>query len=275
MFGISNSASICDVADWVELFIAYFQVELSKSRLSSHIEESTGNEPDETFVDSIWQELEFRENLYGDQPPFRVDSRTVKSEIDWNNRPEYMACLIFSLVGNPTNSLRSGTLFERMTSEAMRNFLQGESIACGSSAAARVNEICRRTNEKFNCMPPRRRKDRNLDVVAWKSFGDSRASQLIILMQCKSGHDWKDKLKELNLTAWCRYIHFACPPIKGFSIPVIISNPEDLEEISVDAGLIMDRVRIYRNFVSSSPADNTLRGDLVKWCDRRLREINR
>lgn len=274
-FSIPDPGSKEIIADWAELFIAFTQEELSKAQLSSHIEQSSGEEPTESFVDSVWQQLIFRATIYGDNSPLNVNDYTVKSTVEWNVYPEYMACLIFSLVGNPQDSARSGKLFERITSEAMKNFLKGESIVYGFPRRTNLRDVCTALQEKFNCDPPRQRRDRDLDVVAWRPFGDLRASQIIILMQCASGHDWKTKLKDLNLDAWCRYIHFACRPIKGFSFPGIITNSSQpsLEEASLDAGLILDRVRLYRNLASSS--DNRLKEDLRNWCKRRLREINK
>ncbi len=274
-FSIPDPDSRNNVADWAELFMAYSQEELSKSVLSSYIEASAGEEPAESFVDSVLQELEAREILYGNNPPFHVDSGTAKVAINWNDCPEYMTCLIFALLGNPVQTTRSGKLFERITGEALRNCLGGDSLIYGHPRTLRLPEICSRMNEKFNCSPPRRRQDRNLDVIAWRPFGDARASQLIVLIQCAAGSNWKSKLKELNLEAWCRYIHFACRPIKGFSIPVIVSEVSDIEEYSLDAGLIIDRVRLYRGSISSVPLDASLRQELIRWCNGRLAEINR
>jgi len=208
-FSIPDAGSKDSIADWAELFVALSQEELSKSELGSYIEESAGEEPHEAFVDSVWQELEYREYLYGTQPPFKVAEREVKSAINWNNYPEYMTCLIFSLVGNSEDSAKSGKLFERITSEAMKNYLQGGAAVFGHPRNIRLRDMCGAIGEKFNCDPPRYRKDRKLDVLAWKPFGDCRASQIVILMQCAAGHNWRSKLPELSIDAWRRYIHFS------------------------------------------------------------------
>jgi len=274
-FSIPDPSSKDNIADWVEIFVAFSNGEFSKSELSSYIEESSGSEPDEFLVDSVWQELVFREILYGDKTPFKVDGRTVKSAINWNDHPEYMTCLIFSLVGNSEDSAKSGKLFERITGEAMKNFLHGSAAVFGHPRNIRLEDMCGTMKEKFNCYPPSYRKDRGLDVFAWKPFGDSRASQIVILMQCAAGHNWKTKLTELSIDAWKRYIHFASPPIKGFSIPCIISDASSLEEASFDGGIIIDRVRLYRNIASSQGVNQNLKRELLTWCKRRLKEINR
>lgn len=183
-----------------------------------------------------------------------------------------MACLIFALEGNPVNPLKSGTLFERITNEAIRSFLDGESLVVGFPNKMNMAAIATALGEKCVSAPPTYRKDRNLGIVAWKPFMDKRPSQIIILIQCAAGHDWPKK-GELSLDAWCKYIHFACRPIRGFAVPVIISVRVQLEEDSSDAGIIVDRARIYKNITKSPLRDISLRNDLKKWCASRLKNI--
>jgi len=260
------------IADWAELFSTYTKGDLSKSGLGAYIEASSGSEADEAIIDSAWQELEFRQFLYGEKPPFQVVHNILKCIINWEEIPEYMACLIFALEGNPENSLASGVLFERITEQAIKNFLKCNSLRTGFPNKTPVEDIARTINEKFNYEYPSYRQDRDLDIVAWKDFGDNRSSQIVLLTQCAAGHNWSSKLKDLNIDAWRNYIHFACKPIKAFSIPIIISDKNILEEHSSDAGVILDRSRIYRNVINTIPPDN-LRGELKTWCEQRLSEM--
>ncbi len=135
-----------------------------------------------------------------------------------------------------------------------------------------MKELAIELNEKFVSEIPPSRNDRDLDIVAWKPFGDNRSSQIIILIQCAAGHNWPKKRKDLNLKAWMTYIHFSCTPIRGFSLPIILSDSRDLHEKSMDAGLILDRSRIYRNSITGNPSDG-LREELKTWCLSRLDEI--
>ena len=202
------------IADWAELFLAYTKGNLSKSELGAYIEASSGSEADEVLIDSAWQELEFRQFLYGQSPPFLVERNILRCVIKWEEIPEYMTCLIFALEGNPEDSLSSGILFERITEQAVNNFLKCKSLRTGFPNKIPVKEIARAINEKFNYEYPSYRQDRDLDIVAWKDFGDKRSSQIALLIQCAAGHNWKSKLKDLNVDAWRKYIHFACKPVK-------------------------------------------------------------
>lgn len=273
VYMIPDPSSINNIADWAEFHVVFTQEELSKSQLCSYIEGASGSEPSDEFIDSIWQELENRETLYGDNPPYHVQRGLIVPAVNWEEYPEYMVCLIFALEGNPAEPLRSGTLFERITNEAIRSFLGGDSLAVGFPTTMAVEDMASALGEKYVTDPPWYSQDRKLDVVAWKPFEDQRASQVIVLIQCAAGHNWPSKKAELCLDAWCKYIHFACRPIKGFAIPVIISDPVKLEDHSTDAGLIIDRARIYRNMIKASLRDTALREDLKAWCRNRVKDI--
>lgn len=111
-FDIPDPGSLNATADWVEFYITLTKGELSKHQLHSHIESSYGLEVPDYEIDNIWQKLGLREILYGNKPPFFIDKYNVISNIDWMENPEYMVCLIFSLAGNPTDTIKSGRLFE-------------------------------------------------------------------------------------------------------------------------------------------------------------------
>ncbi len=269
---IPDTQSSYTLADWVELFVTSNQEDISKSRVRSFIEQQSGTDPSDSDIDNIWLELENRQFLYGENPPYTVNRDLIVHNLDWNECPEYLTCLIFSLYGNQSDSVTGGRIFEKISNEAIRNFIGGKSIIFGAPNEITVEELAKELQEKFITEFPSERRDRNLDIVAWKPFGDNRSSQIIILIQCAAGHNWKGKLKELSLDAWTKYIHFACTPIRGFSLPLILSNSSDLFEISIDAGLILDRSRIYRNSLEETPSDN-FREELKTWCLSRLEEI--
>lgn len=272
MYDIPDPNRVETVADWAEFYVMQNQSELSKSTLRSYVEASSGSDPSDDFIDSVWMELETREKLYGANPPFSVESELLQPAFEWKERPEYMTCLIFSLEGNPVEPLQSGVLFERIINEAIRNFIGGESIPVGFPNTWKAEDIANSLNERYQYEPPEYRKDRNLDVVAWKSFSDERASQIVILIQCAAGHNWTSKKTELSLDAWCKYIHFACKPIKGLAIPIVITDKIRLEEDSTDAGLIIDRTRIYCN-IDKDLTPGELKDDLENWCSVRLEEM--
>jgi hypothetical protein len=278
-YNIPDGTSIEVVADWVELYVTFLKDSISKTQLESYVQSSTGDEPVDGFIDSVWEVLKYRTLLYGITPPFIVEPSLVSSTIDWELFPEYLTCLIYSLEGNPNTPSASaadaGKYFERISNEAIRNYMKGDSLIYGFPSDQSIEDIANLIlKEKFNHQPPSYRKDRDLDIIAWKPWGDNRASQIILFVQCAAGGNWKTKIKDLNIRAWEKYIDFAAPLLKGFSVPVIISDKELLNEISTDAGVIIDRPRLYRETYNIPFSDLYLRSTLLTWCNSRITELN-
>lgn len=261
------------VADWIELSVGYEGIPIPKAAVAHKIEMASGGEPSDAFMSSVWDELETRMNLYGVHPPFIVDPMEVVPNIAWEDNPEYIMCLILSLTGNPSNPTPTGKLFERISKEAIKSYLQGEAIVTGHPGHYRVEDICNLTYEGFKSEFPANYNDRGVDVVAWKPFNDNRGNQILILMQCAGGHNWTTKTGNVVARAWTeKYITFRCYPVRGFSTAVIVSNSEIFEEISFETDLLFDRTRIYRNIVDQ-PLEGTLRQEIRTWCDARFLEI--
>lgn len=270
---IPNSSDEATVADWIELSVAFEAQPVSKTGVSQMIEMSAGDEPSDAFISSVWDELENRTLLYGAHPPFIVQGMEVLPNITWQDNPEYLMCLILSLTGNPSNPTPTGKLFERISMEAVKNYLNGEAIVFGHPAPYTVTGICNLTNEGFKSELPANYNDRGVDVIAWKPFNDQRGNQLLVLMQCAGGHNWITKTGNVVARAWKeKYMTFGCSPVRGFSTAVIISNREVFEEVSFETDLLFDRPRIYKNIVDRQMQSN-LRDEIREWCDARILEI--
>lgn len=236
------------------------------------------DELDEQFVDDVWTELKRRRHLYGENPPFYFDSDSedIESSVDSCSNPAYIMCLILSMFGNPNDpaatSDATGKLFEELSAYAVKNYLNGESVIYGHQPQCTLREIAKRMNEQFWDEPPPNYKDRGVDVISWKSFGDGRPSQIVILSQCAAGHDWKDKLNDVPYRRWCAYIHWACFPLTGFVLPIIAPADEtEFLESSGVCGLLIDRARIYRNTLSTE-FQGDLRERIKNWCEQKLDE---
>ncbi len=274
-YDISSPNDATNVANWIEFYIAHEEESISKADLSSHIEGAIGDEPSEDFIASVWNELEIRQILYGADAPFTVNGRVIEPRIQWRDKPYYMSFLIYSLEGNPntaeTTAVDGGKLFEKISREAIENYIGGKAIIYGFPAEQTVQSIAQdELKEKFVYTPPSYRKDRNLDIFAWKPFDDNRSSQVVMLVQCASGFNWKGKLNELNISAWTKYIHFSATPIKGFAAPITVTSAQEIEEHSTDSGVFFDRLRLYR-LLNNLPAD--LHQECTKWCDIRISQM--
>lgn len=266
---IENPNSVSDVADWVEFYIFAMNDSLSKSELLSFIEDSSGSEPEQTFIDDIWLELERRLVLYGIIKPYQLDAREVLPLIDWKVTPEYLTCIILSIDGNAVESVKTGKLFERLSSKAVSKYFAGYSIIYGHPSKQTVKKIASDIFETFVKEPSTNFNDRGVDIICWKPFNDDRKSQIAALIQCAAGFNWDTKLLDIPYKAWTQYIHWGSDPLKGFTAPIVI-NEKRYDDVVTDAGIMFDRPRIYRNVQYNYTTDSNLVSDLIDWCEPKI-----
>lgn len=272
MIELSNIDSTNRVADWVELYVIYEYETLSKSEIASNIRVG-GREPSEIEIDSVLAELERREQLYGSTSPFEVGDNVVVPKINWRECPEYVMCLIYSMQGVKDTADEGTKLFERLSSEALRSYLGGETIVIGFPSSAGLKEqvisIASKCNEPLGGRDPTSDdKDRGVDVVGWKPYKDARNSQVVVLMQCAAGKHWRNK-KQIPLKSWKEFIHWGFSPITGIAIPQIASL-SNWNNIVDEYGFIVDRVRIFRSIHNYTFEDSDLRNDVLSWCESKL-----
>jgi hypothetical protein len=271
---IDNPSSKNDVANWVEFYVCATKNNLSKTELSSFLESSSGSEPDNTFIDDVWQELTSREFLYGQKPPFQVDLREIICALNWEDIPEYLTCVILSIDGNAVNSSSTGKLFERLSCKAIKNYIGGDAIIYGFPQKQTLEEIATKLNEKFVYSPTSNFKDRGVDIIGWKSFNDGRKSQMVGLFQCAAGFNWNKKLLDIPIDAWKTYIHWSSTlPFKGFIMPIILDETV-FHECTLSGGLMFDRPRLYRYIQKSTDKDDILKNELIDWCADKINLFN-
>ncbi len=265
------------IADWAEWYVTYSQQPLSKPALTNELAivlgSTTTDEALDGLVDSIWIVLKGRQKLYGPHSPIKVSARLLTSRGNWQDHPHYLACLIFALTGNIEKAGAAGQLFEEISTLAVRGYIGGRGVTCGFPTTLNASDLADMVTEPFIKEYPSYRKDRNLDVMAWIPFDDGRPNQIIVMVQCAAGRNWRSKTKELNLEAWKKYIHFLSPPIRSFTLPDIITD-DRFEEQSTDAGLILDRSRIFR-CIHRVTLDADLKDRLIKWCKARISDMNK
>jgi hypothetical protein len=279
MILIPDPNTIGAVADWIELLLITTGELISKAKLSHLIEQGSGTEPDEPFIQDIWRELTKRNGLYA-RHPFIIDDLTVESAGGFSPKDPYIACLLLSLFGVQDQQTGITKLFERITARAVERYLAGEAVVFGwpvqdgssPSIRQRVLDVSQRLAERFAEAPRESYKDRGVDVIGWKSFGEKRSGQLVILLQCAAGLAGRGKTTCLPLASWQQYIHWACDPIRAFAVPCIIPE-RDWHDISREGGIVFDRVRII-NLLDDSSLDEELAEELRIWVETQLTELN-
>ena len=132
MIKIPNPDSFTVVADWIELYVATTGNTISKAKLSSLLEGSSGEEPREYFIGDIWRELNRRQKLYN-STHFTVDELAIEPAENQSPEITYIACLLISLYGPGNSSDKIAKLFERISCLAIKQYLDGEGIVFGSN----------------------------------------------------------------------------------------------------------------------------------------------
>lgn len=278
MIELISIDDIAIISDWAELTVVYKNVNLSKAKLISLLEDNGFEEDvdysgDELF-DSIIQELENRKLLYGHTPPYSIQNGTIVPLINWVNYPEYIMCLVFSYWG-AANENEGTRLFEQISNIALKNYLNGQAITVGFpnelSLPEQLNKIAILLNEdRSNKNPPVHAKDRGVDVIGWRSFDDNRRGQVIILMQCAAGGNWHKK-KQILLSVWSQYVHwFFETTIPSMAITEILPQKKWSDAVE-NYGIMFDRARLYRNlYTPLSEIEPVLREEIIQWCNSKL-----
>lgn len=275
MFDLPETDNPKVIADWIELHLAVFEDSISKARMASILEQDSGDEPPEALLSSVWLEMSDRQLRY-DNAAFSVGTRRITRTLDKRNSYEYLACLILSLYGVTDECANTAKLFERLSSLAIKEYLDGEVFVFGwpvlvnepTAISSRIMAAAGRLNERFTECPLDRYKDRGVDIIAWKPFAEKRSCQFVVLAQCAAGKNWKTKTRELPINSWKQYIHWANDPVTAFFVPCIIED--DLwHDISREAGILFDRIRII-NLLPSGISDASLNQELCEWIERRL-----
>ncbi|MBE5315253.1 MAG: hypothetical protein H4O13_07615 [Xanthomonadales bacterium] len=277
MIELPSLDSIYDVADWVELVLASGEEDVvSKSLISNTIEALQGNEPPEAFISSVMLELRRRESLYS-TPYYEVSSSLVR-RLEGDSPLEYKALLLFALFGTRSASINA-KLFERFTTFAVQGVFGAQSYCFGwpvlpdtpVAIADRLRVLCEKLNERFVESPAAKYKDRGVDVVFWLPH-DGRSSQVVGLLQCAIGENWRGKTSGIPLTSWKQYIHWAAAPITAFAVPGVFPPDEEWHETSAEAGVLLDRPRLLRGTERSRlPSD--FAEEIATWIETTLQEV--
>jgi len=271
----NNNIQICD---WIELFILCDSNKLSRSKLD-RILRSNGVYDNNVLIDDILTELKRRQNMMGENSSFIIDENDIikRNHYTWEDIPEYVMCLIFSLQGvKKIKDDDDGTkLFERISKDVIASYLDGEAIVLGFPNNIGLNnqiiEFAKKSNEikSQDRLPVTTDKDKGVDIIGWKSHNDGRSNQVVLLIQAAAGFHWNLK-KPVSKNVWRDFIMWSAP----FNIGIIVASTLDEIKFSKardDYDLVFDRIRIFISLYKKNlEIDNALREAVKEWCVKEL-----
>ena len=244
--------------------------------------------PEEDEIDEIvgdaYDETERRLTVCRNGYPFSTDQRgyilRVRRGLGYVKYVTYKYLLLATRLNMSDNRVHSGIdgtlLFEELAAEVARAYLgtRAQCLVFGTANQrfgfpGRVDDLCRQLGEgggfvNRNGASPRAQ-DGKLDVVAWKSFTDGFAGQLIVFGQCKTGTNYKDTLTQLQPDAFCKKWLRDQPaliPVRTLFITEALPRSEqsDWYNTAADSGLLFDRCRIvdFCDDISANTLDKVI-----------------
>lgn len=231
-------------------------------------EQAESNDENEQWINSIFDIIVERENLFGDDYPFEVSGNNkirLKDSVSQNNRHKIYLFLLLSSCLNNFKKFEPEltTEFESVCYQTLSSFLPthstvksfGKNSDYSGTAIEKINKLAEDLRIKvddssINEISKKGTKDRGLDIIGWIPFDDSVSNFLSILCQCTCDKDWNEKLSETR--RYENYYRFhRNKPVHAMFIPYALINVQDSvfhQSDEIHDSLIFERKRIL-NFV--------------------------
>lgn len=233
----------------------------------------------ETSLDSasshINAELKRRSKALGSLYPFALDGDIITYQHSESQLYEFLLC------ASLTNNLTQGSnrhfprIFERIAAELSANFMGSNTKCCHigwpnrrkrfkaavMTAIEASGELKWDPDDGLPDAGPRSG-DEGVDYILWKEFGCGRSiGQPFYFGQCACGNDWDTKLNDVSEKFFKWFARLKVKPGKLFAVPYVVPDMV-LKEVSRDAGIVMDRLRLVASM------DKGPHFDKEKWTDK-------
>lgn len=256
-----------ELADWLELkALSSRDGNASKGDLAGLLRRAGGYDPAkeadevERLCLAVFSELDTRPKAAGDSYPFIIKPGLIRVRAQALAKyPAYIFCLCLSAwrwmnaKERPENARQ---LFEDLSCFVAKNYLGGEVFRFASPRESPFKEFSKAVEHVCDVLgegtgyrsdqPPAAKKDDTLDVVAWKTFPDTRFGKIVIFGQCASGGDWLAKRSELQPSVFIdQWIEpdFTVDCVRAFFIPHRMRTDVWKETVR-RAGIPFDRCRV-------------------------------
>lgn len=296
-----HNSDLPTICDWIEASLLFVDDELSKTDVTDVlIENEVYSNQDFAleFVDSAWEVIRARILALNGALGLHWTSERIQRTASWQDFPAYAFCLTLSCGSYvyPTwaaqygyDPATQGSLFERIAHRSFASMLPGwqvQRVGWAPDNAVRLkdtighiisalNEVA---NAELDVYVDDNANELGLDLLAFYSFGDIHASLPVLMIQCASGRDWKQKRHTPDLTIWNKVVNFNSPPVKGFAIPYsFVDGQEFRREATQVNGIFLDRYRLLNPNKGAEPVWNepNLNADLIAWVRPRIEALPR
>jgi hypothetical protein len=116
--------------------------------------------------------------------------------------------------------------------------------------------------------------DAGVDIVVWWRFADERTGSPVLLAQCTVQLEWGEKVKDISVELWKKWIDFATvPPQTALVIPFAVNRASaQWDDRTVTAGVIIDRLRLMEllNELEEDELESLMDQEAHEWVDNEL-----
>jgi hypothetical protein len=287
LIALPSSERLDVLSDWAESCVLFEGNSISRATIESTLDDS-GVFGAERMTGDIWQVIHMRHSMAGAGHPIETSPVELTRNVDWKQCLAYAFQLLlvcqsyYDLRQMGAPLLKASKMFEKLATEALKVYLSGESINLGPPREAPVPREFHKCVDHISAQTREARgtrrqfspntQDEKLDVVCWRSFGDGRSGQVIILAQCATGKDWTEKGPQLKTEVWQDLIDFAVEPIRALAFPFVILSEVEWRYHCRQAGVLLDRLRTA-SLLASKPLPVQLESQLSDWCTKEIKRL--
>ncbi len=282
--------------DWVEASALFGDGEIRKGDivdvlLDSQVLYEDSQELAEEITQIGWDVVEMRKRC-GCIPESLVTSQSlVKDTSNWDKWPVRSFLILLSLTtlypewaSIDRNSTKQGDLFESVVEESCPALLPDwEVYRSGWSPENPINfdsmvkDICVRLNTNgpgnIKELTSSNVKDAGLDIVCYRNYSDLNEAFPVILLQCASGKNRKQKIYEPSAKLWGKLLNTAITPSTGMALPFVIDR-EGIKKIAEGNNIIFDRSRILSTMTERNiKLSDGLSSRLIKWMEQKIENL--
>ena len=281
------------LADWVEYSALTTPAGISRADVTRSLEGAGVDDNDEvnSLLGDISRHITDRRFWLRQKYPLRVTRLSFERKNDWRSYLAYMFLLSCTMTHHygelsmsKARSKEPAEIFGFIARDVLGRYLDGQAVRFDAPRRAPLPtqfgkaldylQTCTLERSGGGAITTGREKDDGLDVVAWKSLGDGRPGQVVILGQCAIGKNWEGKLSDLNNELWAKHLRWHVKPLRAMLVPFhfyvgdIDLQQQLWERHSTIAGIFFDRLRIARWLPRNGSAEVEARAEA--WCDDQL-----
>lgn len=291
----AHNVSLDVLAEWIEASVLFTDDELSRTDVCDRLVEEEKYESQDfakIIVNEAWDEISRRERLCTGAYALTVDGDWVRRTDAWDARPAHVFCTLLSISGAydwwveefGRDYTEQGELFEELTANALntiapdwRTYLTGWSKSNTEGFKSIANEVTKLVgigDPDLDLWDDDDAKDMTLDILFYRPFPDGRQGFPYFMVQCASGANWPNKIRDPDLNVWSNIVRPITKPMRGVAIPYCCSERDFHQYCVKTEGLLLDRCRLLSaSQLSSSWLPNSI-GDRIKaWAQPRVDKI--